>query len=111
MANDWTALIPVWGKNLTWKSERESTEFLRLEDYLFSPKTLQKHPGKVAGLEIIPDQRSCGQCCRRGTFVNCSFSLPFLPVFLAVPARFRASENSSSRFKMVSKRETKLTSE
>src|SRR5467141_4181918 len=34
-----------------------------------------------------------------------------LLVFLAVPARFRASENSSSRFKMGPKRDTKPTSE
>jgi hypothetical protein len=34
-----------------------------------------------------------------------------LLVFLAVPARFRAFENSSSRFKMVSKREKRLTVE
>jgi hypothetical protein len=34
-----------------------------------------------------------------------------LLVFLAAPARFRVSENSSSRFKMMSKREKRLTAE
>jgi len=92
------------GQNLTWKSERESTEFLRLEDYRFSTEDFSEASWEGCRLRNYPRPAVLWTMLP-------PWNIRQLLVFLAVPARFRASENSSSRFKMVSKRETKLTSE
>ena len=48
----------MWGKNMRRKSERESTEFLQLEDYSFSNEDLTEPESLLANAEDLVENRS-----------------------------------------------------